>query len=144
MVKSCGNGFKVPLADDGGLVTGLPKVLGGGWLATVELVTVLPESIEVRVLAGLDDRPCGTTEGVGDITFPEKHAFVSEFVEVRGRGEVCQHATVSTHSLGRMVIGEDKQYVWLVGRKSRTNTGKEQAASEEFYAEGIYHVGIFT
>jgi hypothetical protein len=55
VVKTGGIADEVPLADDGGLVTGLLEVFGKRGLPAVEARTVVvDEAVDVRVLAGED------------------------------------------------------------------------------------------
>ena len=81
---------QVPLADEGGLVAAFLQDLRKGLLVTVEYMVVLEETVQVGMLAGLDDSATGTAESVGDEAIIKADALVGNAVEVRSRRNVLE------------------------------------------------------
>ena len=124
-VETDGVADEVPLADDGGLVAGLLKELREGDLRAVEDgIRVVIESVQVRILAGEDNRATRTADGVGHQGAIETHAFIGEAIDVRGLVQLARVAVGADGLIG-MVIGEDEHDVRLLGR-----SGRQKAADQ--------------
>ena len=124
-VEADGVADEVPLADDGGLVASLLKELREGDLRAVEDgIRVIVEPVQVRILAGQDDRTARTADGVGHQGAIEAHAFLGEAIDVRGLVKFSRVA-VGTDGLIGVVIGEDENDVGLLGR-----SGRQKAADQ--------------
>ena len=116
---------QVPLADDGSLVASLLEELGEGDLRAVEDgIRVVIEAVQVRILAGENDRTARSADGVGHQGAIEAHAFLGEAIDVRGLVKFSRVA-VGTDSLIRVVIREDEHDVRLLGR-----SGGQEAADQ--------------
>ena len=103
----------MPLAYDCRLVARLLQHLWEGRLIAVELIAISNESIDVAVLAGLDDCTARAANGIGDVTTIESHPFVSNAVQI---GRCNSRRVISTESLFAVIIRKDKNDIWTLVR----------------------------
>ena len=94
----------MPLADDGGLVTGSLQDLREGLLGSVESQSIVEYAVDVAVLAGLDDGTAGGTDRIGDVAFIKSHAFFGDAVDVLCRCDLFKPAAVGGLTSGILVI----------------------------------------
>ena len=81
------------------------KQLWKGLLRAIESVAVGIESVQVRILAGLDHRPSGSADRIGDVAAIEEHAFRSKSIDI---GRMIQSISVCAHSLIGVVVRENE------------------------------------
>ena len=124
-VETNGVADEVPLTDDGGLVASLLEELREGDLRAIEDgIRIVIEPVQVRILAGQDDRATRTADGISDEGAIEPHAFLGEAIDVRGLVQFSGVA-VGADGLISVVIGEDEHDVGLLGR-----SGRQKAADQ--------------
>lgn len=99
----------MPFADDRGLVARLLQVLRGGALAAIEAIAVLPKTVQVRVLAGLNDGASGSANRIGHIALAKQDALRCQSIQVRRWSDFRQHAAIGADGLGRVIIGENEE-----------------------------------
>jgi hypothetical protein len=100
----------MPLSNDCRLVSILPHHLGKGLLGSVEVGIPIPgDAISMPVFTGKNRRPAWTTEGIGYETFPEKHSFAGQLVDIGGMSHLFKPSTVSPNRLPSMIIAENKK-----------------------------------
>ena len=73
----------MPFSDYGGGVASLTKQFGKGLLTAIESQAIAPKTVEVIVFAGLDDCAARAADGIGDVAFLKKHAFIRQPIHVR-------------------------------------------------------------
>jgi len=95
----------LPPREKGELVARFFKQLWKGLLRAIESVAVGIESGQVRILAGLDHRPSGSADRIGDVAAIEEHAFGSKSIDI---GRMIQSISVCAHSLIGVVVRENE------------------------------------
>lgn len=73
----------MPLAHHGRLVSNLLQQLRKRLLISVKPVSVAQKSVQMAVLARLNDSATGTTDRIGTETIGEQHAFVGNAIQIR-------------------------------------------------------------
>ena len=108
IVVSLRSGFQVPLTNHGSLVARCIKKFRESLLIPIEGVSVPDKTVEVAVLASLDNSTARTTNTVSDITTVKQHATFSNAIHVRSR-----HAggVVGTECLLAVVISKNEDNV---------------------------------
>ena len=79
----------MPLPNDRGLVATLLQELGKSLLTSVESVLVFHEPVEVGMLAGLNDRPARTAQGIRHETVVETYSLLGDPVQIGSRGNLA-------------------------------------------------------
>jgi hypothetical protein len=88
----------MPLTDDRGLVSILAQHLREGLLGSVEVGISIPgHAVSMPVFSGKNRRPTWTAECIGYETFPEKHSFTRQLVDMGGMGYFFKPSTVSAN-----------------------------------------------
>ena len=73
----------MPLPDDRGLVSIFAQYLREGLLGSVEVGISIPGNpVSMPVFSGKYGRPAWTAECIGYETFPEKHSFTRQLVDM--------------------------------------------------------------
>jgi hypothetical protein len=100
----------MPLSNDRGLVSIHAHHLGKSLLGTVEVGIPIPgNAVSVPVFTGKNGSSARTTERIGYETFPEKHSFTRQLVDMGGMGYFFKPSTVSSNGLPSMIITENKK-----------------------------------
>ena len=107
-IKTGGVTLKVPLAEDGGLVTVFLQEFGKGLLTAIETVAIGHKAVEVTVLTGQDHCTAGAADGIGHKTVLEAHSLTGDAVYIWSLVAV---GTICTDSLVTVVIRENEQDV---------------------------------
>ena len=125
---------EMPFPDHGSLVTGRLEELGKGLLSSVEGAAVVVESIEVAVLAGHDDCPARSADGVGDDATAEEHPLFRDAVHVR-RLEQFQLMPVGADRLDGEIVAEEEDDVrfcfFVRGDRQGREHGEEGESGKE-------------
>ena len=111
------NGFQVPLADNGRLVTGLLEHFRESGLGTVKGSRMFVEEVPVHVgmAASVNTGPRRSAQGVGAVAPVKDHAFVRQFAEVRIRhGRIL---FTGAQGLVGMVVGDNDHDVGALVRR---------------------------
>lgn len=124
-VKALGVGFEVPLSKDSGFVSGFLKELWEGLLVAVEAVVIVHEAIDMAVLSGENDGAAWSADGIGAEAFIEAHALTGQFVDIGSGIEHVVDPVVSSNGMRGVVVGENKDNVWLFGPRCQGDEAKE-------------------
>ena len=98
----------MPLADHRGLISGPLEKLGKRWLATVEGVAVVAQSIQVAVFAGQHDGAARGTDRVGDETVVEPDSVGGDAIDVRS---LDQLTAVGADCCDGVIVRHDEEDV---------------------------------
>ena len=123
--------FHVILAVEHRLVARGLEQLRESLLIPVELVAILPESVEVAVLARFDDRPHRTADRVRAVAALEDHALRRKLIDIRRGIDRLQPAVVGPDRIRRMVVGKDEYNVRPFVRRRIRRQGGDKGDCEE-------------
>ena len=74
----------MPLAEHRGLVTRSLQEFREGLLRSIKVIPVVHKAVLVAVLAGNDDSPAGTADGIRAKTFMKNHSLRCQSIDVGG------------------------------------------------------------
>ena len=117
--------IQVVLADERCVITGLLHDLRQCRLRLIESGKPV-DAVLVRVFAC---EYCGSTRRADRVRHEavcEEHALFGKAVDIGGRTDVCQHATIGADRLGRVIVGHDEKDVWPTARSVQVATHAEE------------------
>ena len=96
---------QVPFADDRRLIANVLEQLGKCLLRPVELVSIHHKSVQVRILAGLNDSSHRTTNAIGHVAATKQNSISCNAINI---GSLVDTRTVRADRMARMIVGEDE------------------------------------
>ena len=116
IIKICGLLLKMPLANHCRLITGLLHFAGQMLAPSLNSSTQIMDTTGMRILTGNNRRPARGTNCVGTKGILKKNPFLGQSINGGSRVQLGKPAPISPNSLGSMVIGHNKNYVWSLRR----------------------------
>jgi hypothetical protein len=113
----------MPFTDDGRLVADRLQQLWKRLLIAIESVAIAYKSVQVAVLARLNDSPTGTADGIGHVAAIETHPAVCDSIQVWCRDS---RRIVRAERLLAVIIHKNEDNIRPLGRQSRRTEDDEQ------------------
>ena len=114
-------GVEVPLPDDGRLVACLLKLnCHVGLVIAIPSVDEGHKAIFMAVLSRKNGSSARRADRIGTVNVLEKHTFAGQSVDILGRAELLEVATVTADRLPSMIIGHNEEDIGFSGLSRQT------------------------